>query len=204
MAISIDWGARIIHVPQADLTVIGGGLYELDVDAFRLLLKDLEDSEEGMAFPATHRHNTAVTLAGVTYARSVEIINEYTVTFEDGPYRVRFAGANHNIGDVTNVNQVSLLIQNSAGLIQVAAGGGGGSSGPTAAAIAAEVWAHATGQLLRRLTANRRKLDKTTGLLTIYADDNVTPLYVVPVYSDTAGTVPYDGTSPIHSQGRIG
>jgi hypothetical protein len=36
-----------------------------------------------MAFPSTHIHNTAVTLSGVTYARTVEIINGYTIDFED-------------------------------------------------------------------------------------------------------------------------
>lgn len=199
MAISINWGARVINVPQADLAVIGGGLYELDVDVFRLALKNLEDSEEGMAFPETHRHNTPVTLAGVTYARSVEIVNGYTVTFEDGPYRVRFAGANHNIGDVCNVNQVSLLIQNSAGLIQVDTGGGGGSA-PSASTVAAAVWAHAKGAMTAAILAGKCKLDKTTGVLTVYADNGVTVLGTFALFSDAAWTVPYDGTAPMHSR----
>ena len=79
-----------------------------------------------MAFPDTHRHNTAVTLSGVTYARTFEIINGYTVTFQDvgTPYTVRCVGANHNLADVKNVNQVSLIIGNAAGLIQVTSGSG--------------------------------------------------------------------------------
>lgn len=117
MALSIDWATKVITVPQADLTLISGSLYELDVDAFRLELKDIEDSEEGMAFPDTHRHNTEVTLSGVTYARTFEIINGYTVTFENGSYTVRCVGANHNLADVKNVNSVSLIIGNSAGLV---------------------------------------------------------------------------------------
>lgn len=139
MAISINWANKVISVPQADLSLVSGTLYELDVDAFRLALKDIEDSEEGMAFPATHRHNTAVTLSGVTYARTVEIINGYTITFEDTgtPYTVRFVGANHNLADVTNyVSGVSLIVGNSAGLIEVATG-----AGPSAADIAAAVLA---------------------------------------------------------------
>jgi hypothetical protein len=126
VTISINWSTRVITVPQADLTLVSGTLYELDVDAFRLALKDIEDGEEGMAFPDTHRHNTTVTLSGVTYARAFEIINGYTVTFQDvgTPYAVRCVGANHNIGDVKNVNQVSLIIGNSAGLIQVTSGSG--------------------------------------------------------------------------------
>lgn len=119
MAISIDWPTGVIFVPQADLTFISGVLYELDVNAFRLELKDLEDSEEGMIWLRTHNHNTEVTLSGVTYARTLEIINGYTVEFEDGQYTVRCGGANHNLADVKVANQVSLIIGNSAGLIVV-------------------------------------------------------------------------------------
>lgn len=127
MAISITWGTKVINVPQADLTLISGNLYELDVNAFRLALKDLEDSDEGMAFPTTHSHNTEVSLSGVTYARTLQIINGYTITFEDtgSPYTVRCVGANHNLADVTNyVSEVSLVIGNAAGLITVTSGSG--------------------------------------------------------------------------------
>jgi hypothetical protein len=118
VAITIDWPTKVISVPQADLVLVSGSLYELDTDTFRLALKSLEDDQEGMTFPDTHRHNTIVELGGVSYARTVEIINGYTVTFEDGAYRVRLAGSNNNIADVTNINQVSIASNNSAGLIQ--------------------------------------------------------------------------------------
>lgn len=140
MAISINWITKVIDVPQSYLTFVSGILYELDVDQFRLDLKDIEDSEEGVPFEDTHRHNAAVTLSGVTYAQTFEIINGYTITFEDigSHYTVRFAGANHNIADVTNFDRVNLVIGNSAGLIVVDSGGGGGG-GPTAAEIATAV-----------------------------------------------------------------
>jgi len=109
-------------VPKNYLTFISGVLYELDVDQFRLDLKDLEDNEEGMPFPDTHSHKTELTLSGVTYVRSVEIINNYTVEFEDGQYVVRCVGANHNIADVKVANQVSLIIGNSAGYIKIETG----------------------------------------------------------------------------------
>ena len=123
MTISVDAATRIITVPLADLTLVSGSNYTYDADVFRLELKDWEDSTEGIELPATHRHNTTTTLSGVTYARTLEIINGFTVTFEDGNYSVSITGANHNIGDVKNVNQVSLIIGNSAGLIQVNIGG---------------------------------------------------------------------------------
>lgn len=124
MAISVDWPARVIHVPQSFLTAVGGGVYELDTDGLRLALKGLEEGDIGMAYSDTHRHNAGVTVGGVTLAQTVEIINNYTVTFEDGQYAVRLVGSNNNIADVTNVNQVSVRPTNSAGMIQVVQGSG--------------------------------------------------------------------------------
>ncbi|MEK9737418.1 MAG: hypothetical protein VW239_08865 [Candidatus Nanopelagicales bacterium] len=117
MAISINWGTRVIYVPQADLTPLGGSTYELDVDAFRLALKDLEDDEEGIPFPATHNHVAPISVGGISLARVVEIINDYTVEFEDGQYGVNVVGANSNIADVLVRNQVSVGTANSGGLI---------------------------------------------------------------------------------------
>lgn len=122
MAISINWPTGVISIPKSDLTLISGDVYEYDVNAFRLELKDLEDDSEGMMWPDTHRHNTSVTLSGVVYARVVEIINGYTVTFENGMYAVNLYGANHNIIDVNNRNMVGVASTNSAGLIEVASG----------------------------------------------------------------------------------
>lgn len=115
MAISINWATQVITVPQADLIFIGGTIYEHDVDAFMRELSDIGDSEVGVTQPATHRHNTEVVLAGVTYVRSIEIINGYTVTYEDLPYRVNLTGGNNNIVDVLNYNQVQVVSNNSAG-----------------------------------------------------------------------------------------
>jgi hypothetical protein len=119
MAISIDWLNKVINVPRADMLLIQtvpSEIRQLDIDSFRLDLKDLEDNTDGMVFQDTHRHNTTVTVGGAVLARVVEIINGYTVTFEDGQYAVNLVGANSNIGDVTNVNQVSVRSSNSAGL----------------------------------------------------------------------------------------
>jgi hypothetical protein len=124
MAIDIDWAGTAtnpyrIFVPRADMPIVQTSpeIRELDVDAFRLALKDLEASVAGMPWPDTHRHVTETTLSGFVYARSVEILAPYQVEFEDGQYSVRALGANHNILDVKVNNQVSLAVQNSAGLI---------------------------------------------------------------------------------------
>lgn len=137
MAVTIDWLTKIITVPTSFMTLVSGtpgtgdmqpnpALYELDVNALRLALKDIEDSE-GMPFLDTHRHNGEVTISGVTYARTFEVINGYTVLFDTSVYdhySVRCVGANHNIADVRRPNSVSLIIGNSAGLITVASGSG--------------------------------------------------------------------------------
>lgn len=124
MAISVNWSTKVISVPQSYLTLVSGSVYELDTNQFRLDLKSLEDDEVGIPHLDTHRHNTEVTLAGATYSRFFEIINGYTITFEDGMYAVNLVGSNNNISDVANVNQVSIRSQNSAGLITVSSGSG--------------------------------------------------------------------------------
>jgi hypothetical protein len=116
--ISVNWWTQIIFIPQSYLTPLGGTNYELDVNMFRLDLKDLEDGD-GMPFLDTHKHTGETTIGGVTYSRFVEIINGYRVEFEDGMYAVNLVGANNNVVDVKLTNSVSVRSQNSAGLITV-------------------------------------------------------------------------------------
>ena len=99
--ISIDWASRVIFVPKIYLVPTSNPvIFNMDTDKFRLDLKDFEDGEDGISYPDTHRHNTEVPLGGVIYARVIEIINNYTVEFEDGQYAVNLFGSNNNIGDV--------------------------------------------------------------------------------------------------------
>jgi hypothetical protein len=134
----VNWLTKVITIPQSDLALVSGTLYELDTDAFRLALKDIED-DEGIPFPDTHRHNTEVTVAGTTFARVIEIINGYSIEFENGTYSVRLAGSNNNFFDVESgilvQNQVQVIAQNSAGLIVMA-----GGVAATPAEIAEAVW----------------------------------------------------------------
>ena len=122
----VNWGTKVISINQSYCTSLGGGKYELDVDALRLDLRAAEASELGICFSETHNHSTATALSGVTYARQVEILSPYTINFEDtgSPWTVVCVGANHNVGDVKTVDHVSLIIGNSAGLIQVTSGSG--------------------------------------------------------------------------------
>lgn len=121
MTISIDPATHVITIPQADLTPLGGSSYQLDTNDFRIALKDWEDSEAGIYQPQTHNHATAVTLGGIQYARTLEILAPYTITFQSvaSPYKVFLSGSNNNILDVTNLNDVSVAPNNSAGLINI-------------------------------------------------------------------------------------
>jgi hypothetical protein len=128
MALSVNPSTLVITIPQADLTWVSGTIYSLDTDAFRLELKAWEYSAEGIVQLVTHTHNTEVTVAGTTFARTIEILPPYSITFEDGQYTVILEGSNNNIFDVANSilnqNQVQIIPTNSAGLIVVTSGSG--------------------------------------------------------------------------------
>jgi hypothetical protein len=122
MAITVNWATdQIINIPKADMTLVQLSpveIRELDTDSFFLTLKDLESSIEGIPWPNTQRNASPVLLGGITYARVLEIIDPYTVTFEDGTYVVQLTGSNNNLIERTNPNQVSVQGNNAAGLIQ--------------------------------------------------------------------------------------
>ena len=131
MALSLDPATRVITVPQADLTFVSGTLYTLDSDQFRKDVMTLLASEPYAWLPDAYRHNTEVTVAGVTYARTIEIINGFSVTFEDtgSAYTVRIEGSTNNIFDVENgilnpTALVTVISTNSAGLQTVTSGSG--------------------------------------------------------------------------------
>lgn len=121
MAISIGWATdQVITIPRADMPIIqvSPEVRELDVAQFWLDLKDAERTADGMPWPDTQTNNPQYTISGITYAQGFLIIPPYTVTFEDGQYAVSLTGANNNIIDVANSNQVRILGNNSGGLIK--------------------------------------------------------------------------------------
>ena len=190
MAITVDYNTLIISVPQADITFVTGTLYELDTDWFRLQLKAIEASEAGMAFPDMHVHNTQVTVAGTTFFRTIEIINGFSVEFTpDAQWSVRLVGSNNNIFDVENgilvQNQVQVIPNNSAGGIIVQTGISGLTG--TESNQLAEI------DTLRKLMRNRMETDPTTGIMTIYDDDDITPFLTGNIYEDVLAAQAYRG-----------
>jgi len=128
LALIVDQLTKIITIPKADTTLVDAGppeirKYDIYTDFF-FAAKDYEDSAEGIPFDDIILHKTTATVGGVTLAHVVEIINGYTITFENGSYRVNTFGANHNLIDVLNYNSVQVTSANSAGLIQIASGSG--------------------------------------------------------------------------------
>lgn len=124
MTISVNWADKIINVPRNDMTLVQSSpteIREMDLNILHIVLRDLEDNVDGVSFDVTHNHFTPINVGGLTLARVVELINDYTITFEDGQYAVNLIGANSNVGDRVNVNQVSVRSFNSAGLVTSAA-----------------------------------------------------------------------------------
>jgi hypothetical protein len=117
MTITVDWVTQVISIEQADLTPLGGSLYELDIDDLRLALKALEATPIGMSYPDTHSNTAPAVVGGVTLARVVLFVNGYTIVFEDDQYGVNIVGGNSNLADVLVRNQVSVNTANSAGLV---------------------------------------------------------------------------------------
>jgi len=120
--IQINWLTQVIIIPRADMPLVQETPTEirlLDLNQFRQNLKTLEASPNGMAYPDIHLHVGPVSVGGVSLARVVVLINGYSVLFEDAQYSVNLAGANTNLGDVVNPNQVSIRTNNSTGLVEV-------------------------------------------------------------------------------------
>lgn len=131
MALTLNPATKVISVPQADLTLVSGTLYELDTNAFRKNVWDLLSSEAYIWMQPAFSHNTEVTIVGVTYARLIEFINGFSVTFQDtgAAYSVRLAGSNNNLFDIDSgilnpTDRVTVIGQNSAGLQTVISGSG--------------------------------------------------------------------------------
>lgn len=123
MAITINWATdQVITIPRADMTLIQASpeVRELDASALHFTLRDLQAATgHGGRWPDTHNHNGESTLSGITYGRQLEILPPYTVEFEAGTYGVSVVGANTNLLDVKVANNVSLLGNNSAGLVNL-------------------------------------------------------------------------------------
>lgn len=119
MAYSVNWTSRVITIPKADTVFVSDvpDVRSLNVTTFWQTLIDLQDDEVGLPHPDIVLNTPPLTVAGVTLARVIQVINGYTITFEDGLWAVNIIGGNSNLADVVNKNQVSVNTGNSAGYV---------------------------------------------------------------------------------------
>jgi hypothetical protein len=126
MSYGVDWIAKEVTIPTADLTLVSGTRYSLLMSDFLAECRRLEwEFTEGLWAPAIVDHsNTRLDFAGVDYAPFDELINNYTVRISGAATRVDLLGSNNNIVDVLVVTGVSVVPSNSAGLQIVSVGSG--------------------------------------------------------------------------------
>lgn len=116
MPLSADWITKIITVPKSELALISGTRYSITVDYWFELLRELNASNQGVVETTNEPlyQNTSPT---TTTPRITDVINGYTVVFEDGAYSVEFTDGNTNIREVEIKNQVSVGTNNTSALI---------------------------------------------------------------------------------------
>jgi hypothetical protein len=126
MTYSVNWSTKVVTIPKADTVLVSASpdVRSLDLTTLWENIIAIEESSEAISFDTIVRNVAPFTVAGVTLARVVEIINGYKIEFEDGQYAVNILGGNSNISDVIVRNQVSVNTGNSAGLVQVSSGSG--------------------------------------------------------------------------------
>jgi hypothetical protein len=122
---SVNWTTKVITIHKSDMINKGNDTYELYMPTFHDNIRQLEYAfDEGLSREQILDFVPSVNLSGIDYSPFYLIINDYTVTFEDGLYTVNLTGGNNNIADNTNKNSVSVNSANSAGMVIVTSGSG--------------------------------------------------------------------------------
>ena len=122
MALTVDFLTHNVMIPQSFLTLVSGSLYELDTEVFRLDLNSMMADEDHIWMKDYAARNAPVTVAGTTFAQSIELINGWSIEFENLASSVRLVNSNNNFFDVEGGSLipsplVNVIGQNSAGLI---------------------------------------------------------------------------------------
>lgn len=189
MAYSVDWVAKIITIPQGDLTFVSGNNYSLSmVDAHEELRRLEWAFADGLWAPQILNFFETVTLSGIPKSPSIEVINGYTLDFTGSNYNVILSDYDNNFVDVyIPSNGISILGNNSVGRQAV-------GSGLTAAQDARM-------ERIEKFLRNRQYTNPLTGNIEQYDDADAAIEYEAPIYADD-GVTSYDGTQPIVRRGR--
>lgn len=171
MSYIVDWITKVISVPTADLTLVSGTRYSLDMADFLVEVRRLEwEFTEGLWAPTILDHtNTRLDFAGVNYAPFDDLLNDYTVQFTGVATRVDLLGSNNDIIDVLIPTGISVVPSNSAGLQIVNTGSGVTQQDKDD--ITAGVWLETEGIIVRKMLEN--KVTKSGDVITIYEDNGV-------------------------------
>lgn len=107
MAYSVDWGALVVTVRQADLTLVSPGVYELDIVTFWQNLHDIQDTLPAMGFARIMQGLPPTSFS----PRGVVIDPDdagWLIEFEDGQYEVQLVNGNSDVQSSRVQNQVSI------------------------------------------------------------------------------------------------
>lgn len=180
-----------ITVVPASLTIESTASI-LDLPAFHAVLRDWEDEVGGIIYPVTHTWK-ALDLGGGAFFYQADLVNGWQLKFPNaGSYQI---DGNLN-GTIVPVAGVYVERKTSAAYVTTAIGG----SGPSAADIASSVWGHASAvdvlgklALVQKILRNKTITDPATGQMTVYDDDDTTPLLVANLFENAGGSQPYRG-----------
>lgn len=202
MAITVDFPASRIRVSSDQAA--------LDVGALYAAIKDAQDSVEGVMYAPIAAGAGRFDLGGGRTSGLVVRLNP--------PWQVEFLGSGQRTVDggtlvggaggqpvaVTPGTQV--LLNRPADAFGVSTSG---APAPTASEVAAAVWTHSSAtdllskvEIAHIILRNRTITNPTTGTMTVFADDGVTPILVANLYEDVGATQPYRGQGAEH-RGRL-
>ena len=137
MAYSVDWVGKVISIPTADLDLVSGTRYSLQMSDFLGEIRRLEAAfDEGLWAPQILDHaNPRLNFAGINFAGFDELINGYQVQVTGVATRVDLIGSNTNFVDRLIPTGVSVVPSNSAGYILVETGTSGLTAEESAALL---------------------------------------------------------------------
>jgi hypothetical protein len=194
MSVTIDWVNKLV-LSDASIT---------DIIAFKNTIRGLEGDDIGMLYPPIITFKQLDLGAGA-FQYGVDLINGYQLKFPNAGNYTVIGNINAYIVPVAGV---FVDRTKSAAFATVAGSGGGGGL------TAAEVWAHpartltdysgvwsdssavamaAKVTLATAILKNKTVTNPNNGVMTVYADDGVTPLLTAQLYETIDGSIAYRG-----------
>lgn len=164
-------------------------------------ITDLHNCYSDELVPIIDRNGTRLNQIYNSYTGRIKFINQNRST-ESGTVWINLNGGTIELDSSCTqgafyISGTGTVIDNSAGSVVNT------DQLHTPETIANRVWQHSSGAsvitgtdklaLLEKILRNKTVMDQTTGKMTVYNDDGVTPLLVADVFEDSSGTLPYRG-----------